>query len=184
MTNASRTCPVCGSSEKDFVFRQEFGILSEGSLLTGYNLVVCDGCGAGYADDIPAQDTFDRYYTEMSKYESEDRATIESEIYLQAFREVADLVASHLQPCHRLLDIGCATGGLLAEFKRRGFPNLLGVDPSAACARITEQLYGIASRSLSISALDQLGEQFDTIFLTGVLEHLRDVDSSLNKVKA
>jgi SAM-dependent methyltransferase len=94
------------------------------------------------------------------------------------------LVAPHLQPSHRLLDVGCATGGLLAEFKRRGFSNLLGLDPSSSCTRITEQLYGIASRSLSISALDQLGDRFDAIFLTGVLEHLRDVDSSLNKVKA
>ncbi|MFO1431433.1 MAG: class I SAM-dependent methyltransferase [Candidatus Competibacteraceae bacterium] len=147
-------------------------------------MVICAACGAGYADDIPAQEAFDHYYAEMSKYEYTDRSGIQSETDLQRFREIANLVALHLQATHHLLDIGCATGGLLAEFKRRGFSNLLGVDPSPCCTQLTEQAYGIPSRSLSISALDRLGEQFDAIFLTGVLEHLREVDSSLNKVKA
>ena len=182
MTIPARTCPVCASGRKDFLFRQEFGRLSKGSLLPGYDLVVCIVCGTGYADDIPAQDDFDRYYAEMSKYEYTDRSGIQSETDLQRFREVADMVTPFLKPCDRLLDVGCASGGLLAELKRRGFSNLLGVDPSDTCVRITTQLHGIASRSLRLAALDQLGEQFDAIFLTGVLEHLRDVNVALAKV--
>ena len=184
VTLSARACPVCGGMAKSTLFRQEFGSLSEGSLLAGYDLTVCGACGGAYADEIPAQDHFDRYYGEMSKYEYSDNAGVQSESYLQNFREMADLVAPHLKPSHRLLDVGCATGGLLAEFKRRGFSNLLGVDPSPSCARVTQQLYGIESRCLNISELGELGEQFDVIFLTGVLEHLRDVDPSLNLVKA
>lgn len=183
MTNPVRTCPVCDSSGKELLFRQQFGTLSQGGLLGGYDLAVCVDCGAGYADDIPAQDVFDRYYTEMSKYEYTDSAGRQSETDLQRFREVADLVASHLRTGDHLLDIGCTTGGLLAEFRHRGFSRLMGIDPSPSCARITGQLHGIPARSLRLCALDQLGEQFDTIFLIGVLEHLRDVDSSLHKVK-
>jgi SAM-dependent methyltransferase len=179
-----RNCPVCNGAEKRLLFHQSFGALSQGSLLAGFDLVVCKDCGAGYADDVPGQDAFDRYYAEMSKYEYSNRAGVQTETDLNRFREVADLVAPHLKSDHRLLDIGCATGGLLAEFKRRKFSNLFGVDPSPACAKLTEQLYGIPAKALSISTLNQLSEPADVAFLTGVLEHIRDVDSSLASVKS
>jgi SAM-dependent methyltransferase len=183
IANSARTCPVCNGTEKRLLFHQQFGRLSQGQLLTGYELVVCTTCGAGYADGIPEQKAFDRYYAKMSKYEYTHCAGIQSATDLQRFREVVDLVAPHLRPTYRLLEIGCATGGLLAEFKRRGFSNLFGVDPSPACAQATERLYGIPARALSISSLEQLVERFDLAVLTGVLEHLRDVDSSLDKIK-
>ena len=179
-----RNCPVCNGSGKRLLFRQSFGSLSQGSLLAGFDLVVCTDCGAGYADDVPGQDVFDRYYAEMSKYEYSDRAGVQTDSDLSRFREVADLVEPHLKKDHQLLDIGCATGGLLAEFKRRGFSNLFGVDPSPACAKLTEKLYGIPAKALSIATLNQLGEPVDVAFLTGVLEHIRDVDVSIASVKS
>ncbi len=184
MIYPARNCPVCSSTGKRRLFRQSFGSLSQGSLLPGFDLVVCADCGAGYADDVPGQEAFDRYYAEMSKYEYSDRAGVQTETDLSRFREVADLVAPHLKKDDRLLDIGCATGGLLAEFKRRGFASLFGVDPSAACAKLTEKLYGIPARALSISTLNQLNKPADVAFLTGVLEHVRDVDASLDSVKS
>jgi SAM-dependent methyltransferase len=182
--HSPRACPACNNTGKRLLFRQTFGTFSEGNLMAGFNLVVCTHCGMGYANDIPMQDAFDRYYAGMSKYEYSNRAGVQTETYLHQFRETADLVAPHLKTGYRLLDIGCATGGLLAEFKKRGFTKLLGVDPSPTCARLTEQLYGIPGKALTISMLNQLGEKFDAVFLTGVLEHLRDIDASLNSIKA
>ncbi len=182
--NTPRSCPVCNHHNSSQLFRQSFSSLSEGSLLDGYELVICESCGAGYAQDIPPQTVFDRYYTEMSKYEYIDRAGVQTDSELQRFREEVDLVESYLTNTDRILDIGCSTGGLLAEFKRRGFLNLLGVDPSPACAKFTEKLYGITAKPATISTLDRLKEQVDIAFLTGVLEHLRDLDSSLNSVKS
>ena len=157
--------------------------MSSGSLLNGYDVVACQDCGFCFADSIPEQMIFDHYYTEMSKYEYSDHDGIQSDTDLQRFREAADLISPHLDTNVSLLDIGCATGGLLAEFKRRGFADLFGVDPSPACAETTQRLYGIPARPLSISTLDQLGDRFDVIVLTGVLEHLRDVDFALNMMK-
>jgi SAM-dependent methyltransferase len=182
--NTPRSCPVCNHHNSSQLFRQSFSSLSEGSLLDGYALVICDSCGAGYAQDIPPQTVFDRYYTEMSKYEYINRAGVQTDSELQRFREEVDLVESYLTNTDRILDIGCSTGGLLAEFKRRGFSNLLGVDPSPACARFTQELYGITAKPATISTLDRLNERVDIAFLTGVLEHLRDLDSSLNSVKS
>lgn len=179
----TRNCPVCTAPEKRLLFRQNFGAFSQGSLLTGFNLVVCANCGTAYADDIPRQEAFDCYYAEMSKYEVLENVEESAEIDLHCFGELVDQIGPYFNAGSRLLDIGCATGGLLAAFKKRGFLNLLGVDPSPACARLTEQLYGIPAKALTISTLHQLEETFDAVFLTGVLEHLRDVDSSINNIK-
>jgi predicted TPR repeat methyltransferase len=184
LMNTPRSCPVCNHHKSSQLFRQSFSSLSQGSLLDGYALAICESCGAGYAQDIPSQTVFDRYYTEMSKYEYIDRLGVQTDSELQRFREEVNLVVPYLTNTDRILDIGCSTGGLLAEFKRRGFSNLLGVDPSPACAKFTEELYGITAKPATISILDRLNEQVDIAFLTGVLEHLRDLDSSLDRVKS
>jgi SAM-dependent methyltransferase len=179
-----RACPVCSGLDGRLVFTQTFAALSENSLMDRYDLVVCKKCGGAYADGIPGQEAFDRYYAGMSKYEYSDRAGVQTESDMLRFKEVADLVAPCLKTDLRLLDIGCATGGLLAEFKRRGFANVFGVDPSPACVRLTEKLYGIPGKALTLSTLNQLGESVDVAFLTGVLEHIRDVDASLDSIKS
>ncbi len=184
MTTVPRDCPVCFSPSKRLLFRQEFRQLSAGSLLDGFDLVACGDCGAGYADGIPAQESFDRYYAEMSKYEYSGRAGMPSESDQERFAGMAAMLAPHLHADSRLLDIGCATGGLLGAFRARGFTNLLGVDPSPVCARLAAELHGVPARCATLRTLDTLGERADVALLTGVLEHLRDLDGSLQQVKS
>jgi SAM-dependent methyltransferase len=180
----SRACPICGCGDKTVLFRQTFAALSSGSLLDGFDLVVCSKCGGAYADDIPAQEAFDRYYTEMSKYEYAANAGETSPSDQARFKEIVDLVSPYLKSDDRILDIGCATGGLLAVLKARGYAHVLGVDPSPQCARLCEQLHGIRARALKISNLNELNETAAVVFLTGVLEHLRDVEGSMAHVSA
>ena len=177
-----RSCPVCLGAAKSRLFRQRFASLSVGSLLEGFDLVVCDDCGAAYADDIPEQAVFDRYYAEMSKYEYAPGNGTPTPSDVARFEEITALVAPHLKKDGSLLDIGCATGGLLAAFKARGFDRLFGVDPSPACVRLTLHLHGIRAQALTLARLPELEKSFDVAFLTGVLEHVRDVDGSLKLV--
>ena len=147
--------------------------------MKGYDLAICGGCGAGYSDAIPPQNIFDRYYEEMSKYERGHFDGAINQIDADRYRHVADSLAPHLKPQDSLADIGCATGALLAEFKRRGFNNLLGIDPSPACTDAGKRLYGIDMRPMTIGRLHEVTERFDAVILGGVLEHLCDVDASL-----
>ena len=57
----SRDCPICGSAARRVFFHQEFESVDQGTLVTGYDVVVCERCGGGYADGIPDQPAFDRY---------------------------------------------------------------------------------------------------------------------------
>src|SRR5580658_537652 len=142
-TLSGRSCPVCLARNARFLFRQVFSAFSEGGLLTGYDLVVCANCGAAYADGIPAREIFDTYYARMSKYEQSQRSGELSQTDRERFAQIADMLVPHLRPEFRIVDVGCATGGLLAELQRRGFNHLLGLDPSPGCAAVARRLYGI-----------------------------------------
>lgn len=169
-----RPCPVCGSAgPRSRVFRPEF---RDGLLGDGYDVVVCGACGAGFADRIPSQGELDRHYAEHSKYGFEGSGGAESPYDFGRYEAIAGQVAPHVPgPGARILDIGCATGGLLSVLKRLGFTSLLGVDPSPACASAALRLHGVDVRVLTLARLAELDGRFDLILMVGVLEHVRDV---------
>ena len=168
-----RPCPVCCSAKRRLLYRQRF---IGGPMGDGYDVVVCVSCGAGYADGVPTQLEMDRYYSEQSKYTYDHSGGSESAWDMKRFEATADQIIPHLQRRDlRILDIGCATGGLLSVFKRRGFANVYGVDPSPACAEKVGQLYGIKARAATLAQLADWTERFDLILMVGVLEHLCDV---------
>ena len=176
---APRVCPVCGSNEKKLLFRQDFAAVELATPVTGYDVVVCMSCGAGYADGIPDQRAFDRYYRDMSKYEYHQREGAESEYDQRRLAIIADVIAPHVpRRDARIVDIGCATGRLLANLRERGFPNVVGLDPSPACAVAAKKLYDIEVRTMTLAELGAGTERFDVAILVGVLEHLRDLDEA------
>jgi len=179
---AQRACPVCLQTDGRHVFRQQFARLSEGSLMEGYDITLCNRCGAAFADHIPGQPVFDKYYADMSKYEHGDRDGRVSNEDLDICKKTADHLAPFIGESESIADIGCATGALLAEFKRRGFNNVTGFDPSHACCVAARKLYDIEVREAVISKLGNETQRFDIVMMTGVLEHLCDVEFSLRSV--
>lgn len=146
----------------------------------GYGVVVCTECGAGFADGIPSQVEMDRYYAEHSKYTYEHTDGNESLWDFKRFEATVEQVMPHLKSQNvRILDIGCATGGLLAVFKKRGFPNVIGTDPSPACVEAAGRLHGVKVRAATFAQLSDLKERFDLILMVGVLEHLREVKDAV-----
>src|ERR1022692_3699364 len=116
-----RTCPTCDGRATHLLYRQQFAQLSEGSLHDGYDVVSCDHCGCCYADNIPNQDVFDRYYREMSKYEQPVTAGKINDYDLKRFEAVVEQIVPTLQKGNpRILEIGCATGALLGLLKNAG----------------------------------------------------------------
>jgi SAM-dependent methyltransferase len=180
-----RLCPVCCGTDSELISRQEFLGVTQASLLSDYEVVVCAACGCGYADGIPKQSAFDAYYQDLSKYENPHRDGSESCYDTAAYEAVADLVQQAVpSPTARIVDIGCATGGLLAAFKRRGYHNLLGVDPSPACADIAGRIHQIRVVPGTLADLPAMDAAPEFVSLSGVLEHVRDVLPALAEVRA
>lgn len=180
----SRECPICLSADTEKIYRQRFSEFSEGGLFDGYDVVVCKQCGFGFASDIPDQSKFDEYYKQMSKYENEHLNGQVSESALSTYRAIVETINSILTDKNaRILDVGCATGALLAEFKDSGYQNVTGTDPSPSCARTAMKLYGIQVLNMPISEIPNFESPFDFLILNSVLEHIHDVNVSLQSLR-
>jgi 2-polyprenyl-3-methyl-5-hydroxy-6-metoxy-1,4-benzoquinol methylase len=182
-TQNNRSCPVCKQDNKELLFRQQFTEISEASLLAGYDVVVCKNCGFAFADHIPNQAAFDRYYCEMSKYEHQEHSGQPSEFETRQFPALAQFIQKYIPtPQARILEIGCANGGLLNALKQAGYQNVLGVDPSPKCAKNAEILYQIRVLTSALSDLKKEIGPFDFIILVAVLEHISDLADALTKL--
>jgi FkbM family methyltransferase len=171
-----RECAVCGKSDGKKLFRQSFAAISGGSLLDGYNVVVCRNCGFAYADELPSQAEFDEYYGRMSKYEYQDESGKESPLELGRFRPIVAMIRRVCpSPDTRILDVGCSTGGLLALLKEEGYKNVRGLDPSPVCVQAAKRLYDIEVTNGAVGDCRFPSGSFDLLILSSVLEHLRDL---------
>jgi SAM-dependent methyltransferase len=178
----ARRCPVCGGGGSRLLYRQSFQRFSQIQPLDGYDVVICEDCGAGYADDIPPQATFDDYYRELSKYDYSDRGGKEPPGTQQKFDAIADVLERFiLSRNSRILEIGSASGKMLRVLKDRGFPNVLGWDPSPGCARAAKELYDIPSVAATVFTEPGSEEPYDFLILMGVMEHIRDLDRAVHQ---
>jgi len=181
----TRACEICGGYQNTLLYKQVFSQISlGGSLLSGYDVVVCDTCGFCFADGIPKLEIFDVYYRDMSKYEKRERGDNESTYEKARFQLMADLILEKLESHHtRIFEVGCANGQLLALLKNAGYANVFGIEPSPVSAEIARERYGISVSADTLSSMDMNQVPFDFLILAGVLEHVRDLNPSLQQLK-
>ena len=178
---AKRACPVCAGLQVEHLHHQRF-VLEEGHPLgDGYEVAHCVLCGFVYADMSATQADYDAFYTRLSKYDDPASSTGsgESPIDRERLEGTAEIIAPLMaSPESRILDIGCAGGGLLAALQQRGFRQLVGIDPSATCARATKERIGEAYQGW-LTNLPAGLEKFDCITLSHVMEHVLDVGPAI-----
>lgn len=167
------------------MFQQTFLELSnKGTLLSGYDLVVCSACGFCFADKIPEQAIFDVYYRDLSKYEKVERGEQDSPYDQARFQVLANTILKFVPDREaQILEIGCANGQLLALLKSRGYPNVSGIDPSPVSAEIACQRYNIHVSANTLSDFSTGTGSVDFLILAGVLEHVRELHASLQRLR-
>jgi len=177
-------CPVCGSPDRLSIYDQRLTTIEGGHFLEGYEVCVCAACGMGYAAHLPSQDALDRYYRERSKYEERHLEGTYSEWDRLRHASTADFLRQRVPEASSVLEIGCATGGLLHALAERGFRHLRGLDPSPTCVRVAVEHYGIPAEIGYISDSGRLTGPFDLIILDNVLEHVMDISTALETVSS
>jgi 2-polyprenyl-3-methyl-5-hydroxy-6-metoxy-1,4-benzoquinol methylase len=181
MKNLLRPCPVCEGKQGDVLHHQRFAVSDDYPLPDEYDVVICSSCGMVYADTPATQADYDRFYATCSIYEQpagaqkgttppEDIARLE-----QSGALFASCIPSRQA---RILDVGCANGGLLQVLCRLGFNNLVGVDPSPACVENTRN-GSCQSYQADLAHLPAEIGLFDAVILTAVLEHVLDVKRAI-----
>lgn len=152
--------------------------------MNSYNVVSCVSCGFLYADKIPDQAIFNTYYENLSKYEGEFNGIYsESSFDLNRFNVISKYIKNHLgNKSSKTVEIGCSTGFFLSKLKDFGFENLLGIDPSPNCSLIAKKYYDIDVVTGNLSNMNALVKDIDNLILIGVLEHVRDLESSIQNM--
>lgn len=182
----SRACPVCDGTTVSWLHAMRF-ILPDGHpLVDGYDIVTCTGCGFVFADTRSTQADYDRYYADSSKY-SDQRTSTGAGVQEwddDRLAATARAVASHLPDRRaRIVDIGCANGGLLRWFERMGYERLEGIDPSPACVAATGNVPNASAHVGSLFELPAVARDADCVILSHVLEHVRDVGEAVGVLR-
>ena len=180
----ARACPVCGGTSARFLRHQRFVLPPNHPLHAGYDVVSCQTCGFVFAETAAIQADYDRFYAEFSKYDNIATSTggggtPEDRVRLQrAAGQVAAFEADRSAP---LLDVGCATGGLLHALDENGFTRLRGLDPSPASRVQARELFGIDVVVGSLLAPPDLG-QFRGVLISHVMEHILDLPLAVSRL--
>lgn len=170
MLSNRRPCPVCDSEERRDI--RSLPLTFGGRQIISY----CYNCQMVYASSAaPPVD-----YDEGSIYALPGAlGSGESENDARRLREVAETIkARGYSASTKILDIGCAQGGLMAALEAEGFAIVEGVDLSAACVKVAQD------RGLKAYHLPEHPPQrrYGLITLSHVLEHVRDVKTLLRFV--
>ena len=179
---ATRACPICLEKIVTILHKQKF-VLPEGHPLNnGYDVVSCKKCGFVFADIQVTQKAYDVFYARFSKYGDKKTSTGGGQDLFDAARlkETAGIIASVLPDKNaRVIDIGCANGGLLQEISLLGYPHLLGIDPAKICVETTRNITGVEARTGSLSNMPENIGKFNMVILSHVLEHVQDLSQAI-----
>jgi SAM-dependent methyltransferase len=133
----ARACPLCGSDDQRRVFAEadfdlerldQFAFASR--KLPEYmhlRLVECPACDLLYASPLPERDALVRLY-DAAAFDAGD----ESEAAARTYGRLLGRIAGRLPGRGGALDVGTGDGAFLAELLRRGFSDVVGIEPSAA----------------------------------------------------
>lgn len=185
-----RPCPVCGGHRGAALHEQRFALPEASPLPAAYTIVSCEDCGACFADTPAPQDAYDRHYRQFSRYDDAALGTGggTAEADRERLQETAALVVDQPLPrgaASRILDIGCAGGGLLVALAARGFRDITGLDPSPACVERVRR-HGFSCHQGMLSALGRVlpeNSTWDVVILSHVVEHVVDVRAALAAVR-
>ncbi len=171
-------CNLCGSRESRRLLTEEYR-LQDSCASLGLNR--CRDCGLVYVSprlttastlhvyEHDAANTISHHYC----WEGSDDAS--------RFRPLLDRLRT-VVPSGRLLDVGCGGGHLLAEARRSGNWDVVGIEPVQEVARQAARFSGAKVYPTTLEQTPLEPGSFDVITLLGVLEHVHDPSGLLQRV--
>jgi SAM-dependent methyltransferase len=180
--SAHRLCPICSQRTVEVLHHQRF-ILPEGHPLPeNFDIVSCSDCHFVYADTRGSASDYDDYYGRFSKYADQSTATGGggNPKDQQRLEKMADDLSHQLPDLTaKIVDVGCANGGLLGAMKSRGYKSLLGVDPSPACVENTKNWFHVPAFQGWLNALPSECQGADLAIVSHVFEHVLDLKGAV-----
>ncbi len=187
MTLVSTDCPSCGSThhQAEWQVKDRFDVVP-GAV---YSIVRCAECNLLFLNPRPAETDLGQFYA-ASGYDpfvsSRKSASLGDLVYkfVRRFtvRRKAQRISRGAKAGGRVLDVGCATGEMLVQFRSLGFETC-GVEPDLDAARFAREKLGLTVWNGGIEAVPSDTGRFDLIVFWHVLEHVSDLKSTLARVQ-
>ena len=191
MSTKSRRCPVCFDSNKNSVIFQKENI--DKKKITSFTyasrknpefmcheMVRCMNCDLVYVTTPPDKLKLSEAY-HAADYDSSEEALDAAETYINHMNEVV----SKLNLNCKILVIGAGSGDFLYNLKKKGFTDLIGIEPSISA--INSAHPEIKSHlQEGIFQVDDFQEMnYDLVCCFMTLEHVydpREISESVNKI--
>ena len=181
-----RQCPLCKFKKNQILHKQSFISVNK---FFYYNVAVCSRCGFVYASFPSSQKKLDYFYKKNLKYlyyGNKDNVPLRTvQFHNYFFRFVDNFLKKNRTNFNKknfsILDIGTGNGHQLFLFKKKGYQDLLGLDPSYECTLFAQKNYHIKVIPSTIAEY-KTSKKFDLITLVAVLEHIDDLLSALKKI--
>jgi SAM-dependent methyltransferase len=140
-----------------------------------YRVAQCKSCGLIYADQLPSQATYSKYYHELSKYDIIASLDDVGAVHQSRATATIELCKDYLSSDSIIADLGCGSGYLLWRFMNAGYHQLYGLDPGRESANRARDLFSL--KGVQQGLLRDVGSllplhELDLVCLAGVLEHL------------
>jgi SAM-dependent methyltransferase len=175
-----RSCPICQTSyKKSKLFLKEkidHKALSQFSYASRknpefmrHNLMQCPNCDLVYVSNPPKKSDLANAY-HISDFDSSEEANDAAKSYLESITEIL----AQLPSKESALEIGSGTGIFLEHLKKRGFSNLVGIEPSSAAINAAPKHRKKWLRKGIFVAKDFKPNTFDLICCFMTMEHVHD----------
>jgi 2-polyprenyl-3-methyl-5-hydroxy-6-metoxy-1,4-benzoquinol methylase len=183
MTVHHSACPACAGTD----IRENLRIRDYSVSGDVFPVWHCMNCHLKFTQDVPDSGSIGRYYqSEAYVSHTETRKGLVNRLYhavrshtLQQKRTLVSAGVTSSSPA--ILDYGCGTGAFLKVMKDAGWA-ATGLEPDPLARQNARQLHGIDAESPErLSAIADA--TFDVITLWHVLEHVHELQSTLEHLK-
>jgi 2-polyprenyl-3-methyl-5-hydroxy-6-metoxy-1,4-benzoquinol methylase len=176
---ARKACALCGHGAFSPLWRLE-----------GYSFVRCRTCGLIQQNPQPlAQAVLRRYGQDYLDYEVARQFEYRDlELLALADLRFEERARPLVEEARRegrapaILDVGCATGALLAHFRDSGWL-ATGVEACAESAAYGRDRFGLDIRPTTLEAADLGASRFDVVHASHLIEHLNDPAGFLARIR-
>lgn len=174
----TRNCPVCYHSDKRVIFSVDYPLDDLYVLGNKQIIYACEICGMVFSDASRNQSDYDNYYLNLPNYTPniEDNDIANQNRIAKTLNQVKPYITETTNIC----DLGCGSGYLLENLYKQGFKRLTGID-----ARLDFKQSKYKYERKLISSFDaSCLSQYDFTFCIGVLEHIYDLKSLIERISS
>lgn len=174
-------CPICENQRfTHLITVKDYSITKE-----AFELIKCSHCGLAITSPRPTADYIGKYYASVDYISHSGKSkTLFDKIYLTArnltLRWKYKLVTDYFPKPGNIVDFGCGTGEFLNFMERKNW-NVSGIEPNETARQKANQLL---ENKVSKDLLEISDKRFDAITLWHVLEHVHDLNNTLQKLKS